>query len=205
MEPRGSSYGCLVCEQGKQKHFNRSSCSVFCWASRRLLVKGQWNCFSLYMKTDTLFLNFDVQQHFFSKKRSVRHSIDWVTGPEGKGKSRCECAAQTMQWAGCCLCDYVIFLQNYAGKIVRNGSRLCDLAEHLPWPSLQVSKATSRGCLKKQDVSLGLKLFTWIWVPLGADVYVFQLHSLCLPYLRMFASPCRNLPCRKKIPLLSRS
>lgn len=147
------------------------------------------------------FLNFDFQQHFFSKKRSVRHSIDWVTGPEGKGKSRCECAAQTMQLAGCCLCDYVIFLQNYAGKIVRNGSRLCDLPEHLPWPSLHVSKATSRGCLKKQDVSLGLKLFTWIWVPLGADVYVFQLHFLCLPYLRMLASPYRNLPCRKKNPL----
>lgn len=159
MEPRGSSYGCLVCEQGKQKHFNRSSCSVFCWASRRLLVKGQWNCFSLYMKTDTLFLNFDVQQHFFSKKRSVRHSIDWVTGPEGKGKSRCECAAQTMQWAGCCLCDYVIFLQNYAGKIVRNGSRLCDLAEHLPWPSLHVSKSYQSWVFEEARCFLGSETF----------------------------------------------
>lgn len=106
----------------------------------------------------TPFFEFPFQQYLFSKKLLDRHNADWVIGYWGEGRARYKAV-----WVDdCCLCVILWFSsKSYSGKYWEMAAAL--------WSPVVASsdlplslKATSSGCLKKQDVSMGPKLFIWI-------------------------------------------
>ena len=115
--------------------------------------------FSVYDNLKS-FLSFVFQQFFLSKKSFDRHSnIDWVTGHWGKGKYGCK-----SQWHRQCnwmIAAFVVILSSskiILGKYWEMAASGVIFQSTFPDLTFVSVKATSNECLKKQDVSLGLKL-----------------------------------------------